>query len=248
MQRRSEAIRNAINRYNIQAVALNPPRPKISWKDIVDYSFLGEFDLLRHSRGDIRTNDWAKPGHREATNKFFKLRRAHEEVERLNIEVRRLRTAIHAEELQTSAVIDNLLLSDPRLAAELQRQWRLRAGVNAVHRYRLDRIESLAGFSGIRGIGVRMAPDIPSTLQVSTSLDVLADSGKLISPCTISVLIYVHCFHLDHIEHLAGGGINAAHMQHPSLAPNASSASHASRSLDVHAGSGKVIFPCMILC
>ncbi|KIK35339.1 hypothetical protein CY34DRAFT_26633 [Suillus luteus UH-Slu-Lm8-n1] len=117
LQRRSEAIRNAINWYNIQAVALNPPRPKISWKDIVDYS------------------------HREATNKFFKLRHAHEEVEQLNIEVRRLCTAIHAEELQTSAVIDDLLLSDPRLAAELQRQWHLHASVNAVHRYRLDRIE-----------------------------------------------------------------------------------------------------------
>ncbi|KAG2140767.1 hypothetical protein BD769DRAFT_1336780, partial [Suillus cothurnatus] len=54
---------NAINRYNMQAVALIPPRPKISWKDIVDYSFLGEFDLLRHSWADIHSNDWAKPAH-----------------------------------------------------------------------------------------------------------------------------------------------------------------------------------------
>ncbi|KAG1752343.1 uncharacterized protein EDB91DRAFT_1234441 [Suillus paluster] len=122
LQWRSEAIRNVINWYNIQAVALNPPHPKISWKDIVDYSFLGEFDLLRHSHTDIRSNDWAKPAHWEATNKFFKLCRAHEEVERLNIKVCHLPTAIHAEELQTSVVIDDLLLSDPRLAAELQRQ------------------------------------------------------------------------------------------------------------------------------
>jgi len=49
LQRRSDAIRNAINRYNAQAASLNPPRPKISWKDIVEYSFLGEFDLLRDS-------------------------------------------------------------------------------------------------------------------------------------------------------------------------------------------------------
>ncbi|KAG2121962.1 hypothetical protein DEU56DRAFT_697219, partial [Suillus clintonianus] len=126
LQQCSEAIRNTINQYNIQALALNPPCPKISWKDIVDYSFLGEFDLLRHSRAGICINDWAKPNHQEATNKFVKLRHAHEEVEQLNIEVCRLHTAIHAEELQTSAVIDNLLLSDPRLAAELQRQCRLR--------------------------------------------------------------------------------------------------------------------------
>ncbi|KAG1905039.1 uncharacterized protein F5891DRAFT_918631, partial [Suillus fuscotomentosus] len=124
LQQCSEAIRNAINRYNIQAVALNPLRPKISWKDIADYSFLGEFDLLRHSRTDIRTNNWAKPAHREATTKYFKLSRAHEEVMRLNVEIRRLRTAIHTEEIQTTAVIQDLLISDPRLARELQHHWR----------------------------------------------------------------------------------------------------------------------------
>ncbi|KAG2048302.1 hypothetical protein BDR06DRAFT_895899, partial [Suillus hirtellus] len=64
---------NAINRYNIQAVALNPLCLKISWKDIADYSFLGEFDLLHHLHTDIQTNDWAKPAHRKATTKYFKL-------------------------------------------------------------------------------------------------------------------------------------------------------------------------------
>ncbi|KAG1846898.1 hypothetical protein F4604DRAFT_1884124 [Suillus subluteus] len=49
LQRHSKAIRNAINR------------------------FLGEFDLLRHSRAGIHSNDWTKLAHREATNKFFKL-------------------------------------------------------------------------------------------------------------------------------------------------------------------------------
>ncbi|KAG1720448.1 hypothetical protein EDB19DRAFT_1898470 [Suillus lakei] len=46
LQRRSEAIRNAINWYNTQATSLIPPRPKITWKVIADYTFLGEFDLL----------------------------------------------------------------------------------------------------------------------------------------------------------------------------------------------------------
>jgi hypothetical protein len=63
LQQRSEAIQNAINHYNIQAVALNPLQEKISWKDVADYSFLGEFDLLHHSRTDIRESDWATPAH-----------------------------------------------------------------------------------------------------------------------------------------------------------------------------------------
>lgn len=176
MQWQSEAIQNAINHYNIQAVALNPPRPKISWKDIADYSFIGEFDLLRHSQVDIWTNDWAKPAHREATTKYFKLCRAHEEVTRLNVEIRRLCTAMHTEEIQTSAVIQDLLISDQRLAQELQCQWCSRAAINAVHSYHLDRIESLTGFSGVRGVGVHA----PTTVvqHTSTTLNDHADSGK----------------------------------------------------------------------
>ncbi|KAG2143103.1 hypothetical protein DEU56DRAFT_911034 [Suillus clintonianus] len=156
LQRRSEAIRNAIIRYNTQAAGLNPPRPNISWKDIADYGFLGEFDLLRHSRDDIRSSDWSKPGHREATTKYFKLHRAREEITRLNVEVRRLRTAIHDEELGVSDVMQELLVSDPHLACELQRQYRSRLAINAVHCYWLSRIEKLAGFSGAKGVGVRL--------------------------------------------------------------------------------------------
>ncbi|KAG1827855.1 hypothetical protein DFJ58DRAFT_672461, partial [Suillus subalutaceus] len=95
----SEAIQNAINHYNVQAFTLNPPRQKISWKDIADYSFLGEFDLLHNSRTDIRNSDWVTPAHREVTTKYFKLCRAHKEITWLNVEVHRLHTAIHDEEL-----------------------------------------------------------------------------------------------------------------------------------------------------
>ncbi|KAG2049003.1 hypothetical protein BDR06DRAFT_865838, partial [Suillus hirtellus] len=59
----SEVIHNAINCYNIQATALNPPRPKISWKDIADYSFLSKFDILCYSRTDIQSSDWATPAY-----------------------------------------------------------------------------------------------------------------------------------------------------------------------------------------
>ncbi|KAG2112534.1 uncharacterized protein F5147DRAFT_744450 [Suillus discolor] len=153
LQCRSDAIRNAINCYNTQAAALNPPRPKISWKDIADYGFLGEFDLLRYSRNDIRSSDWSKPGHREATTKFFKLCRACEEITRLNVEVCRLHTSIHDEELHMFTVIQELLISDPHLGHKLQCQHHPRAAINTVHHYRLNRIESLTSFSGVRGVG-----------------------------------------------------------------------------------------------
>ncbi|KAF8120560.1 hypothetical protein EV363DRAFT_1094912, partial [Boletus edulis] len=141
LQRRSAAIRTAITRYNMQAQALNPPRPKISWKEITDYSFLGEFDLLRYSREDARSNDWTKPAYREATAKFFKLQRAREEILRLNVEVRRLYTAIHDEEIAVSTAIQNLTDSDHLLALEMRRWWKERAAVNSVHLHRLAQIQ-----------------------------------------------------------------------------------------------------------
>ncbi|KAG1722924.1 uncharacterized protein EDB91DRAFT_1037898, partial [Suillus paluster] len=153
LQRRSEAIRNAINRYNTQAAALNPPRLKLSWKDIEEYSFLGEFDLLRYSRTDIREADWTKPAYREATTKHFKLLHAREEVSHLNIEIHRLCTFIHDEETDTSKVIEDLQSSNPLLASELRRQWRSRSAINMLHIFQLNQIEAIPGFSGVRGIG-----------------------------------------------------------------------------------------------
>jgi hypothetical protein len=140
----------------MQAVALVPPRPQLTWKDIVEYSFLGEFDLLRQSRSDIRTLDWTKPAHHEATVKYFKLQRAHEEIQRLNIEICWLCTAIRDEELTVNATIDALLISNRPVGLELQRQWRGRAAINAVHLFRLDQIMSQASFSGKRGLGTRI--------------------------------------------------------------------------------------------
>jgi hypothetical protein len=171
LQRRSEAIRNALSRYNTQAGALIPPRPQLTWKDIVEYSFLGEFDLLRQSRSDIRTLDWTKPAHREATVKYFKIQRAREEIERLNVEIRRLRTAIHDEGLMVNATIDVLLASNQPVGLELQRQWQTRAAINAVHLFRLDQIASQPNFSGTRGIGVRLnsIPTCESTSHGTSS-------------------------------------------------------------------------------
>ncbi|KAG1724776.1 hypothetical protein EDB19DRAFT_1897859 [Suillus lakei] len=129
LQRRSEAICNAINWYNTQATSLIPPRPKIMWKDIADYTFLGKFDLL--------------PAHCEATTKYFKLCRAREEIIQLNIEIRQLQTAIHNEAFEMSAIINDLVNADPLLASKLKHQWHSQAAINAVHIYQLDQIETV---------------------------------------------------------------------------------------------------------
>ncbi|KDQ59628.1 hypothetical protein JAAARDRAFT_83843, partial [Jaapia argillacea MUCL 33604] len=146
LQRQSDAIRRALQKYNMHAGRVSPPRPHLTWKEIVEYSFLGEFELLRHSRNDIREERWAQPAYREATLKYLQLQRAHEKIQRLNIEMCRLRTAMHDEAHHTRSVIKALSLTDSHLAAEIQRRWNLRQAVNSLHTVRLDRIELMAGF------------------------------------------------------------------------------------------------------
>lgn len=131
-------------------MALNPPRPTISWKDITKYTILGGFDLLQHAHDDIREQEWARPAVREATAKFFKLCRAKEEIVRLNVEIHRLRAAIHDEEAQISAVITELTETDQHLAIELRRLHRSRSAVNRLHVHRLDRIQKKFRVIGLR--------------------------------------------------------------------------------------------------
>ena len=80
LQRRSETIKNSLKKYNKQALLMNPPQATLEWRDVLEYAFLAEFDLLRFSQEDIRDKQWAKPGVREATVKYFQVKCAYSEI------------------------------------------------------------------------------------------------------------------------------------------------------------------------
>ena len=65
---------------------------------MVEYAFLADFDLLHEGRDDIREEPWAKPSGRIAMDQYFKLQRADEEIQRLNIEIPRFLTYMGDEE------------------------------------------------------------------------------------------------------------------------------------------------------
>lgn len=159
LQTRSHAIRNALERYNAAAAKLHPPQEILTYGTIIEYSFVGDFSLLKTSREDIRLQEWARPAVREAMIKYFQLERAHEEVVRLNVEMRRLHTAIRDESEEVAACIAELAgsndTSDVLLAAEVRHRWELRSRVNALHVKRLCEIEGTFGFSGTLGCGVK---------------------------------------------------------------------------------------------
>lgn len=158
LQQRSEAVRTAIERYNVQALKFNPPRPQLSWSQIVDYVFLGEFDVLRLGISDKRHEKWTKQAHRDAASKFFKLCRAREEIARLNVEVQRLEFSMQAESDKVTTALRALTTEDPPLAAELQYRWKYRSSVNDVHRKRLAELRTMLYFTGAR-VPVLCTPD-----------------------------------------------------------------------------------------
>ncbi|KAJ7786908.1 hypothetical protein B0H14DRAFT_2400086, partial [Mycena olivaceomarginata] len=98
LQARSVAIKNAISRYNTAAFALEPPAPSLTWDQVVEYTFLADFDFLRATDGELLNKPWSRPAYRLAMDSYFKILRAREEIVRLNIEIRRLVTWINDED------------------------------------------------------------------------------------------------------------------------------------------------------
>ncbi|TFK58592.1 hypothetical protein BDN72DRAFT_906599 [Pluteus cervinus] len=99
LKARAEAIRNVLMVYNSAAKILDPPHEQLTWKRLMEIGGLSEFDLLRDTRHDVRKAVWTNPRIREAMNFHFRVKRAIEERDRLNIEIRRLITYMLDQEL-----------------------------------------------------------------------------------------------------------------------------------------------------
>lgn len=162
LKARSIAIRTALDRYNAAASALVPPRQVLDWEQVVEYTFLSDFDLLRDARQDIRIKPWATPAARLAIDQAFKLERAEEEIARLNIEIPRLATYIRDEDIYLRAKEADLSPSQPALAHQVSIHRMERGRFNAYHLKVLEKIYLLAGYTGPIGFGTRVA-EAPAT-------------------------------------------------------------------------------------
>ncbi|KIY48269.1 hypothetical protein FISHEDRAFT_43817, partial [Fistulina hepatica ATCC 64428] len=117
---RAEAIRNALERYNSAAKALNPPRQTLTWTHLFELVDLGDLALLQHSRADIRQSEWAQPLNRQAANLYFEIKRAREEIVRDNMEIQRQITFMVDNYNDHLIAIEEATVGNPALAAELQ--------------------------------------------------------------------------------------------------------------------------------
>ncbi|CDO74661.1 hypothetical protein BN946_scf184828.g1, partial [Trametes cinnabarina] len=150
LKARAKAIRAALKKYNKLAAEMQPPAPALHWKDVVNYTFVSEFDLLRstYAHRDVLRAPWTVPRNREVAAKYFKLMSARAELPRLNREIRRLDTSIELERREYARAVQELATGDPMLAAELRSQYRIRRLSHRVHLARIAAIRALPGYTG----------------------------------------------------------------------------------------------------
>ncbi|KAF8123662.1 hypothetical protein K438DRAFT_1468517, partial [Mycena galopus ATCC 62051] len=154
LQARSKAIRNVIERYNEVALAMAPPMPTLSWDEVVNYSFLAEFDILRDTRDSIRSRPWTRRNYRLAMDSYFKILCAREEIKRLNIEIQWVVTWINDEDLFLRKKEEEFKESNPHLAVQISRYRLRRARFDTTHMNRFWALAKTPGFTGLVVPGV----------------------------------------------------------------------------------------------
>ena len=120
---------------------------------------VADFDLLRDTQQDIRTLDWAQAANREGTVMYFGLKRAKEEIRRLNVEIRRLLTFLYDDYVDHYLAVSRHIMTDPSLAHEISLRWSYRQRLHEVIVKRLIQTSKLPGFSGSLFHGERIGRD-----------------------------------------------------------------------------------------
>jgi len=146
-------VNTVLNEYNKQAECLG--RPTLDFQQVVEYLFLSDFELLHHTHDDITQRPWAQPVIRNAMISWMKIERAKEEINRLNVEARRLKTYIRDSSVARQYTIRHLCQTDPPLATELQERHDAQTSIDMLLSQQLRKMELLPDFTGWRTPGMR---------------------------------------------------------------------------------------------
>jgi hypothetical protein len=147
-----------------------PPRPLLSWESVIAAVNLADFDLLKSTRQDIRKLDWAQPANREGMVMYFKIKRAKEEIIRLNVEIRRLLTFLYDDHVDHYRAVCANIITDPTLAFEVSTRSQYRNKIHEEIVKRLLQTSRLPGFSGSLFHGERQGRDPSLNVDVPPPL------------------------------------------------------------------------------
>ena len=177
LQARCKAIKSAVKAYNQAALALSPPRPTIDWSVASHYTFLDDFAFLQDTQDELRQKAWSQPLAREILKKARRVERAKEEIERCNIEARRLYTSILDEHEVFATLLVRLREQHSLLYAVAVEFCDRRRSINLRHLQRLELLTKLEGFTGNLTRGVRVGR--PEALGVVVEEPVVLDPRTL---------------------------------------------------------------------
>ncbi|KAG6862788.1 hypothetical protein C0991_010181 [Blastosporella zonata] len=107
-------------------------------------------------------------------DRYFKMERAHE---RLNIEIQRVLTHMHDEEIFLRAKEEELRSIDPVIAHQVFLYREERTRYNCQHRQRFKKLAADSHFTGSLAIGVPLDDSLRKDLPASMDVDV-DDSGQ----------------------------------------------------------------------
>lgn len=151
LQRRSQAIRNAVKHYNSAAVGIG--RPTLDWAKVTHYTFLDQFNILQDTRHSVLDKEWADPVIRHLMKQHRRIQCAREEIVHCNIEIRRLHTSILDENKHFEEVLARL--QGTIIWHPIQSYVRRRRAVNQLLLSRIYETHALPGFTGDRTPGIR---------------------------------------------------------------------------------------------
>ncbi|KAF8528249.1 hypothetical protein JB92DRAFT_2697435, partial [Gautieria morchelliformis] len=122
---------------------------------------------------------WARGHPSRPVAHWLKLLRAQEEIQRLNIEIKRVSTWMVHDEAQLQAVIDSLQTTDLLMAKALMEFTSDQKRVNAHVRATLKHIYELEGYTGEMGIGQREGTDgLPKSDMHVSDLEEYSDEDE----------------------------------------------------------------------
>ncbi|KAI6036168.1 hypothetical protein BKA83DRAFT_4041721, partial [Pisolithus microcarpus] len=141
-------------------LAMQLPHQMLHWEQVVEYAFLADFDLLRDTHKDISQRPWANPSACFALDTYFKMCQAEEEIECLNVEIRRVITYMRDEEHFLRTCKEKISNIHPTLGHQVSQCHKLHSQFNGSHLKHLHDIAMLPGFSGtlIPGVSASKGP------------------------------------------------------------------------------------------
>src|SRR5260370_8856438 len=97
VNRQGKFLQSVINKYNKFAASMNPPKPSLMWKDVMNLNFPSNIILLC-SCEDIWEKPWFKLHFCEAMHVWYKLQCACEELKIIGIKAHQIWPSMKKEE------------------------------------------------------------------------------------------------------------------------------------------------------